>query len=140
MSISIIVNNFNGMKYLPRALETLRGQQHVKTEIIVVDRESTDGSLAYLSAFPKITLLSEGASSGLVAGYAVGVKVARYDHLFFCNEDMWFDPMCLVRLLQHICLERRHGASDPWQWTYDATAWIHGGVRFRKCVWDPNSP
>jgi glycosyltransferase involved in cell wall biosynthesis len=38
------------MKYLPRALETLRTQQHVRTEIIVVDRESADGSREYLTA------------------------------------------------------------------------------------------
>ena len=75
-----------------------------------------------------------------MAGYAAGAAVARYDHVFFCNEDMWFDPMCLSLLEAQISLPRRIVAADPWQWTYDGKSWIHGGVRFYRCQWAPNSP
>jgi GT2 family glycosyltransferase len=140
MSISVIVSNFNGLKFLPRLIETLRQQQNVTTEIIIVDRESKDGSLEYLAQFPDISVLSKPAAAGLVSGYAVGAAVARLEHLFFCNEDMWFDPMCLHLLELQISLEHRIGAVDPWQWTYDRKTLIHGGTRFYKCKWEPNSP
>ena len=140
MPISVIVSNFNGLKYLPRLIETLRAQCEVDTELIIVDRESTDGSLEYLKQFPDLRVVSEPAITGLVAGYAAGARVARHELLFFCNEDMWFDPMCLRLLEEQIDLNADIVASDPWQWTYDGKCWIHGGVRFYRCNWESNSP
>ena len=140
MAISIIISNFNGLKFLPRLFETIRQQVGVSAEIIVVDRESTDGSLEYLRSIRDIRIVSEPAATGLVAGYAAGASAARHELLFFCNEDMWFDPQCLHLLAQQISLERRIGAADPWQWTYDGQHWIHGGTRFRRCSWESNSP
>jgi GT2 family glycosyltransferase len=140
MPISVIISNFNGARFLPRLIETLHQQQKVTVEIIVVDRQSTDGSIDYLRGFPEIRIVTEPASTGLVAGYAAGAVVAQYDHLFFCNEDMWFDPLCLYKLREQICMERGIVAADPWQWTYDGKTWIHGGTRFYRCNWEANSP
>jgi GT2 family glycosyltransferase len=140
MTISVVVSNFNGLNFLPRLLETLKAQRDVTTEIIIVDRESTDGSGEYLKQFPEIKVVSEPAITGLVAGYAVGAALAKYDHLFFCNEDMWFDPDCLRLLHERIALSDRVAAADPWQWTYDTTQWIHGGTRFYRCNLAMNSP
>jgi GT2 family glycosyltransferase len=140
MPISVIVSNFNGAKFLPRLIETLQQQQEVTIEIIIVDRQSSDGSLEYLANFPEIRVVTEPAATGLVAGYAAGAKLARHEYLFFCNEDMWFDPTCLRRLEAQISLSRHIGAADPWQWTYDGKVWIHGGTRFYRRNWDPNSP
>lgn len=140
MAISVIISNFNGLRFLPRLLETLRQQEQVETEIIVVDRDSTDGSLEYLRGISDIRIVSEPAATGLVAGYHAGAAVARNELLFFCNEDMWFDPRCLYLLEHQISLERRIGAADPWQWTYDGQHWIHGGTRFRRRRWEANSP
>jgi GT2 family glycosyltransferase len=140
MPISVIISNFNGAKYLPRLLGTLRGQRGVEIEIIVVDRHSTDDSAAILAANPDIRVVSERPESGLVTGYAVGAEHASHDLLFFCNEDMWFDPDCLRRLASRIDLADRVAAADPWQWTYDGETLIHAGTRFRPCRLDLNSP
>jgi GT2 family glycosyltransferase len=140
MSISVVVSNFNGLNFLPRLLDSLRGQLNVTTEIIIVDRQSKDGSREYLKQFPEIKVLIEPAISGLVAGYAAGAVLASYDHLFFCNEDMWFGPDCLRLLLERISLPERIAAADPWQWTYDGAQWIHGGTRFFRCNLEINSP
>jgi GT2 family glycosyltransferase len=75
----------------------------------------------------------------LVSGYAAGAKIASSEHLFFCNEDMWFDEDCLHLLEEKIDLGRNIVAADPWQWTYDGEVWIHGGTRFRKSRWNFNS-
>ena len=140
MSISVVVSNFNGLNFLPRLLETLRAQRGVVTEIIIVDRESRDGSREYLAQFPEIKIVTEPALTGLVSGYAAGAALAKYDHFFFCNEDMWFGPDCLRLLLERIALPDRIAAADPWQWTYDGADWIHGGTRFYRCNLEINSP
>jgi GT2 family glycosyltransferase len=140
LCVSVIVSNFNGAKYLPRLLDTLRGQGGLETEIIVVDRNSTDESDVILAADPDLLVVRERPESGLVMGYAVGAEHASHDLLFFCNEDMWFDPDCLRRLAGRVDLDGGVAAADPWQWTYDGATLIHAGTRFRPCQLDLNSP
>jgi GT2 family glycosyltransferase len=139
-TVSVIVSNFNGARYLPKLLETLRAQREVNVEIVVVDRNSTDDSAAILAACADVKVVKEPPESGLVSGYAAGARHASADLLFFCNEDMWFDPDCLRLLASRIDLPNHIGAADPWQWTYDGQTWIHGGTRFRSARLDLNCP
>ena len=140
MRISVIVSNFNGARYLPRLLDSLGAQRGVDLELIVVDRDSRDGSGAILAGRAGVAVLQEPPETGLAAGYARGAARASGELLFFCNEDMWFDPDCLRLLQEAIDLTRGIVAADPWQWRYDGSAWIHGGVRFREAAWDLDSP
>lgn len=132
MAVSVIISNFNGAKYLPRLLQTLHDQRDVQIEIIIVDRNSTDESHAILYQHHEVTVVNEPPETGLVSGYDTGAKHARYQHLFFCNEDMWFAPDCLALLENALDVRSGVWAADPWQWTYDGSTWIHGGTRFQK--------
>jgi N-acetylglucosaminyl-diphospho-decaprenol L-rhamnosyltransferase len=138
--ISVVVSNLNGARYLTRLLDTLVKQRGVQTEIIVVDRHSTDASIDTLARYPDVRVISEPPESGLVAGYRAGAKHASHELLFFCNEDLYLDEGCLFELASRIDLPRRIAAADPWQWTYDGERWIHGGVRFRRSPWHIYSP
>jgi GT2 family glycosyltransferase len=140
MAVSVIVSNMNGKRFLQRLLETLRMQRGVTVQVIVVDRLSHDGSREYLAEQPDVTVVSEPPETGLVRGYAAGVAHARHEHLFFCNEDMWFDPDCLQRLEARIDPANHVIAADPWQWTYDGKELIHAGTRFRSARWNLVSP
>ena len=139
MSISAIISNFNGEKYLPKLLDSLESQANVELEIIVVDRNSSDNSIQIINQYSNVKLLSEPPQSGLVSGYSAGVPLASKQNLFFCNEDMWFEPDCLAKLESQIDLENRIAAADPWQWTYDKKTWAHGGLQFENCLWNVNS-
>jgi GT2 family glycosyltransferase len=127
--VSVVVSNFNGAKYLPKLLETLRAQRDVRLDLIVVDRHSTDDSASILTTAPDVRVVQEPPQSGLVTGYAVGAAHARESLVFFCNEDMWFAPDCLARLAGHFS-DPSVGAADPWQWTYDGAVLIHAGTKF----------
>lgn len=140
MAVSVIVSNMNGKRFLPRLLETLRGQRNVTAQLIVVDRHSHDGSREWLAEQLDVTLVDEPPETGLVCGYAAGVAHARHEHLFFCNEDMWFDPQCLHLLEARIDVTNRVVAADPWQWTYDGGRLIHAGTRFHGARWNLLSP
>jgi GT2 family glycosyltransferase len=140
MAVSAIISNMNGLRFLPRLLETLRCQHGVTVQLIVVDRHSHDGSQEFLAQQPDVTLVSEPPQTGLVRGYAAGVAQARHDHLFFCNEDMWFESKCLELLEAHIDLTNHVVAADPWQWTYDGKELIHAGTRFRAARWNFLAP
>jgi GT2 family glycosyltransferase len=138
--ISVIVSNFNGLRFLPKLLESLRAQRGVELEIIIVDRESRDGSPEFLAAQPDVRLITEPPQSGLVSGYHAGTKVAQGELFFFANEDLWLDPDCLGRLAAQMDPTKRIGIADPWEWTYDGGRLHHAGVRFQPAMWGFNSP
>ncbi len=87
--ISVIVSNFNGLRFLPKLLASLRAQRGVALELIIVDRQSTDDSGAFLAAQPDVRVITEPPQSGLVTGYHAGTCVAKGDLFFFANEDLW---------------------------------------------------
>ncbi len=138
--ISVIVSNLNGERYLPKLLDSLLAQRDVETEIIVVDRHSTDASAEVLKRYPSVRVMHEPPESGLVAGYAVAVKEALHPLIFFCNEDLYLDENCLYELAKRMDLKSGIVACDPWQWTYDGTTWIRGGICFRRSPWHIYSP
>lgn len=140
MRVTAIISNFNGARFLPRLIASLQAQEGVELEIVVVDRQSTDGSAEILARHPGIRVLSEPPETGLVAGYHRGVASAGSDLLFFSNEDMWFEPGCLVRLAEAIDLPGRVAASDGWHFGYDHDAFLHGATRFQRVPWAINSP
>jgi len=140
VNVSVVISNFNGHRFLRKLLESFRSQSGGAPEIIVVDRNSTDGSQEYLSRQPDVKVVEHPPQAGLVSGYAAGYKSATRDLLYFCNEDMWVDDHCLVRLEEALDMSERVAVADPWQWTYDGARWIHGVTRFRPTTWSWNSP
>jgi GT2 family glycosyltransferase len=140
MRASVIISNFNGLRFLSKLLESLRNQSNGAPEIIVVDRHSTDGSREFLARQADVKVAEHPAEAGLVSGYAVGYSLATQDHLYFSNEDMWLDKHCLESLELALNPEQRVAVADPWQWTYDGRNWIHGVTRFRSTKWSWNSP
>jgi GT2 family glycosyltransferase len=140
LPVTVVVSNMNGERYLQRLLDTLFAQRGVEVEIIVVDRHSSDASLQILARYPAVRVLHEPPESGLVAGYAAGAKAASNPLLFFCNEDLYLDENCLRELASRIDLDRRIGAADPWQWTYDGATCAHRGTLLRRSPWHIYSP
>jgi GT2 family glycosyltransferase len=140
MSVSVIVSNFNGLRFLPRLLESLRAQRDTTLEIIVVDRNSTDGSQAYLAKQPGLRVIQHPPQTGLASGYSAGYRLTTRNNIYFSNEDMWVDEHCLSRLEAALNLDKHVVVADPWQWSYDGRQWIHGVTRFRRAAWAWNSP
>lgn len=141
MLISVVISNFNGARFLPRLISSLREQRGVEIELIVVDRKSADDSALILSGHPDVRVITEPPETGLVSGYHAGSLVARGELLFFCNEDMWFEPDCLRLLAERIDLGARIGSADGWHFGYDdPEVFLHGCTRFVPARWAINSP
>jgi GT2 family glycosyltransferase len=82
--VSVVVVTFNGMPWVERCLESVRGR-----ETIVVDHGSTDGTLELVrERFPEATLV-EQANVGMGGGNNAGMRVARGDWFLLLNSDAW---------------------------------------------------
>ena len=89
--VYVIVVNFNGMRWLERCLETLYATNYDNFRVIVVDNNSSDGSVAFIeSAFPKTELAVNDQNLGFCEGNNVGIEIAlkaNADYIVLLNSD-----------------------------------------------------
>jgi GT2 family glycosyltransferase len=99
MQSAIYIPNFNGERWLPRTLESLRGQTE-RLDVVVVDNGSTDGSAAAARAdFPEVTVVELGENVGF--GPALNRAVATHptDGIVLLNSDVECEPEFCAELL-----------------------------------------
>ena len=87
MNVSVIIVNYNGLKFTQDAVASVL-RFSPQSEVIVVDNCSSGGDVEKLSkGFPQITLISSNENVGFGAGNNCGAKVAKGDFLFLLNND-----------------------------------------------------
>ncbi len=86
--LSIIIVNYNGMKFLEDCLNSIKHLVSVPHEVIIVDNASTDKSCEYLErTFPETTLIKNEKNLGFSAGNNIGVKKALGEYVLLLNND-----------------------------------------------------
>jgi len=102
--IYIIILNSNRREDTLACLESLSQSTYKNFEAIVLDNNSTDGSLdAIRSAFPKVQLIDLIENLGYAGNNNVGIKEALKqgaEWVLVLNEDTILDPTCLVELVK----------------------------------------
>jgi glycosyltransferase involved in cell wall biosynthesis len=86
--VSIIIPVYNAEKYLAETIKSALGQTWPNKEIIIVDDESTDNSLAVARSFKSnlITIISQKNSGASVARNS-GLNIARGKYIQFLDAD-----------------------------------------------------
>jgi glycosyltransferase involved in cell wall biosynthesis len=84
--VSLIIPCFNGARFLPEALESVRAQTYRRWEIIVVDDGSTDHSAAVAGSYPDVRCLRQ-SNRGLGASRNTGIAAAGGEFLVFLDVD-----------------------------------------------------
>ncbi len=91
--VAVVVVTFNGLPWVERALESVRGR-----EIVVVDHGSTDGTLELVrEGFPEVRVV-EQANLGFGAGNNRGIRETEAPLVCLLNSDAWFQGDGLDRL------------------------------------------
>jgi len=97
--VSIILPVFNSAKYLEEALNSCLNQTYSNIEIIVIDGNSTDGTLAILEKFSdQITILSE-SKKGIGLAINRGIKAMKGTWFKIMNADDILYPECIEILV-----------------------------------------
>lgn len=103
--VSIVIPNFNCLKFLPICIESIRAQNNVDYEIIVIDDGSTDGSLEWLLAqSAEDKRLKVYAEKGLGAGSArnLGVQLCNAELIAFLDaDDYWTNGKLAKQVAYH---------------------------------------
>lgn len=97
--VSIVVNNFNYGRFLPRSLDSALSQSHARTEVVAVDDASTDGSRDVLRGYEGrvITVLQE-RNRGQGAAFHAGFRASRGDIVVFLDADDYLYPHAAARI------------------------------------------
>jgi N-acetylglucosaminyl-diphospho-decaprenol L-rhamnosyltransferase len=84
--VSVVVVTYNALPWVEQALESVRGY-----ETVVVDHESSDGTLALVrERFPEARIVEE-ANLGLAHGWNTGIAATSGRHVLLLNSDAWLD-------------------------------------------------
>ena len=103
-SVSVIVLNYNGTRWLERCLESLHAQSiFADTEILLADNASPDNSAELgsrlMQNWPNGRVIRHAQNFGFCAGNDKAAEQACGDYLLFLNNDTWLEPDCLEKLL-----------------------------------------
>jgi GT2 family glycosyltransferase len=87
---TIIIPNFNGIKYLEKCLASLRDEP---AHIIVVDNGSTDGSSAIAAEkFPQVELVRLERNYGFCGAVNRGLELCKTTYVILLNNDTEVTP------------------------------------------------
>ena len=90
-TISVVIPVYNEEKLLPKCLEALSAQTHRPLEIIVVDNNSTDNSVAIALTFPLVRVVKE-PNQGISYARTRGFDEARGQIIVRTDADTIVSP------------------------------------------------
>jgi GT2 family glycosyltransferase len=103
--VCAVVLNFNGRQHLNECFSSLRAQTYPHLEILMVDNQSSDDSVAYtVSNHAYVNVIPAGGNLGWSGGNNVGVREALKrgaDFVWILNNDIRVEPDALARLVAY---------------------------------------
>lgn len=87
--ITVVIPNYNGIKYLEECLASLRGQEEAPAyEVLVVDNGSGDGSVEYMQEqFPEVRVICLADNTGFCHAVNLGIKESKAPYVVLLNND-----------------------------------------------------
>lgn len=101
--VTVVIPNYNGMRFLKPCLDSLRKQTMRDFEIIVVDDASTDGSVSFLkNQYPEIRIIEREKNGGFCKSANTGVRAAFTEYVILLNNDTEAEPGFVEALVHAI--------------------------------------
>jgi len=116
--VSIITVNYNGKNILKKCLESIKNKTlYENYEILVVDNNSTDGSIKMLQKFfPEIKLIQNPKNYGFSKGNNIGIRETlkhRTDYILLLNNDTEVTENWLKSMIKISDNDKRIGIVGP---------------------------
>ena len=118
-TISVIIVNWNGKKWLQKCLSSLSSQTYKKLEIIVVDNNSSDHSIDFVKRnFPHVKIIKCKQNFGFATANSIGIKSSKGKYIILINNDTWIERD-FVEQLSSFYLSHNYDIVAPVEHTYD---------------------
>lgn len=91
MEVTVVIPNYNGIKYMDACLESIYAGTAVP-EVLVVDNGSADGSLELVrEKYPRAGVICFEKNKGFCAAVNAGIKAAGTEYVLLLNNDTEVD-------------------------------------------------
>jgi len=110
--LSIIIVNYNVKYFLEDCLNSIRvATQGLRAEIIVIDNNSSDGSVEYLQLkFPEVRFIANSYNVGFAKANNQALAEARGEYILFLNPDTILSEKVLERCIHFFSNNEKAGA------------------------------
>ena len=106
--VSVVVVSYNGLPWLERALDSVRGH-----ETVLVDHGSSDGTVQFVrDRYPDVAVVEE-ENRGLAFGWNTGVERTSGRYVLLLNSDAWLDDGALDALVAFADAQPRAAVVGP---------------------------
>ncbi len=86
--VSVVIVTWNGRRFMDGCLQAVVDQRGVRTETLLVDNASTDGTVEYVrSRYPHVRLIPLAENRGFAEASNIGARQARAPLVAFLNND-----------------------------------------------------
>jgi GT2 family glycosyltransferase len=111
-TVSIVIVNRNGYKWLKSFFPSIINTNYPKFEIIVVDNGSTDQSIEYLGSYQDnlVRVISFKDNLGFAEASNAGIKEANGEIIGFLNNDIQVDENWLMAAVEKLLSQHKAGA------------------------------
>ncbi|MBF0550694.1 MAG: glycosyltransferase family 2 protein [Deltaproteobacteria bacterium] len=118
--VSIVVLNWNGIRFLDECLTSVKNQSFTDFELILVDNGSHDGSVDYVNRkYPWVRIVSNAVNQGFARGTNQGLSEASGRYLVTLNNDTRVDQDWLLELVKTMDADKAIGAAQSLVLFYD---------------------
>ena len=100
-SVTVVIPNYNGLKFMEPCMAALEKQTCKDFEILVVDNGSSDGSVDWLRSHQYPTIFLE-ENTGFSGAVNVGIKASKTPFVLLLNNDTEVEPDFIVEMIKAI--------------------------------------
>ncbi len=101
--VSIIIVNYNGKQLLEKCLESLFKINYENFEVILVDNNSTDDTVEFVTKnYPSVIIIKLDSNKGFAEPNNIAAKITKGDFLLFLNNDTVVTPNFISEMIKVI--------------------------------------
>lgn len=101
--VTVIIPNWNGMKFLQSCLKSLSVQTFSDFKTVVIDNASTDGSQDFIrDNFPEVEIVQMDKNYGFTGAVNEGIRRTTTPYLLLLNNDTEVEPEFVEELYKAI--------------------------------------
>lgn len=103
MKVTVVIPNYNGMKFVKTCLDSLRKQNYKDFKTLVIDNASTDGSYEYIQEnYDEVELVRLKKNYGFSAAVNKGIDLTDTPYVILLNNDTESDENFVGELVEAI--------------------------------------